>query len=94
MTASLVWLRLGILPLAGVPGDPSPIQFLLTPHSSSCSFQKPALVPVWPLPLFALPYALGVLISHFLPRPGAWLVLAHLGAVFGLGLCTQWPETQ
>lgn len=58
-----VWLRLEFLPPAGVP---------VNPHSSSCSSQKLALVPVFPLPHFALPYALGVLISHFLPRPGAW----------------------
>lgn len=56
-------MRLEFLPPAGVP---------VNPHSSSCSSQKPALVPVFPLPHFALPYALGVLISHFLPRPGAW----------------------
>lgn len=68
-----LWLRLGFLPLAGVPGGPflhpvpvnPPLQFLFLPEACLGPYLPPP-------PTLLCPYALGVLISHFLPRPGAW----------------------
>lgn len=66
------WLRLGFL-LAGVSGAlppfgsvNSPTLVPLPPRRLPWSLSSPSPAPL------PCPYALGVLISHFLPRPGAW----------------------